>query len=328
MKKEYTIFFAIPFDALTRKIYSDICDKDLKEYFKSKGCSLITIIGNQKVGPSPEYSEIATFKAQNVDLHKQFFKDIAEADIVVADLTNNNHNVHLELGIALTLNKNILRVTGRSPSELGFDIRNLEVKSYSNRSELIEIIKQYIETFLKIKNLVFSPEYRNLYKMTQGPILLPGTKEELGKNSFWYTTNSFTQEVFRDGALNVEFKFLNNLNVDSWFGIYFRAAREFLWDSYLLYIRKNGSVELGLYPGPIIEAKKQLADSSVLNGDVELQIQFENNSLEVKIHNETFHFTNLRRQRLGNIFIATWESRAEFRDVESINRDAIELFKE
>ena len=56
---------------------------------------------------------------------------------MIADLTNNNPNVHVELGIALMQNKNILRVTGRSLSEVGFDIRQLELRPYGDEETLL-----------------------------------------------------------------------------------------------------------------------------------------------------------------------------------------------
>ena len=121
MKPSHKIFFAIPFDSATKQLYERVAE-GLRQRYKT----LTTIIGTEEIGPSPSYSSIATFKAQNRELTEQFFKRIRDADVVVADLTHNNPNVHVELGIALFENKNILRVTGRSVTELGFDIRNLE----------------------------------------------------------------------------------------------------------------------------------------------------------------------------------------------------------
>ena len=48
----------------------------------------------------------------------------------------------------------------------------------------------------------------------------------------------------------------------------------------------------------------------------------------VKIGNDVYNdFPPLRIQGLGNILIATWECRAEFKDIELINRDTIELVR-
>ena len=132
MKIGHKLFFAIPFDSATKNLYDRVCKKIRKRY-----PDVTTVIGNQEVGPSPEYSDFASLKAQNRELTRQFVTQIMDADIIIADLTHNNPNVHVELGIALTENKNILRVTGRSASELGFDIRNLEVHLTRMRPNLL-----------------------------------------------------------------------------------------------------------------------------------------------------------------------------------------------
>ena len=121
MKTHHKIFFAIPFDSATSNQYDRVTT-----IIRARYPLVTTVIGNKQGGPSPEYADIAIFKAQNRELHQQFTVQIRDADIVVADLTHNNPNVHVELGIALQHNKNILQVSGRSVAELGFDIRQLE----------------------------------------------------------------------------------------------------------------------------------------------------------------------------------------------------------
>ncbi len=321
MKKEHKIFFAIPFDNLTKKTYEGICE-DIKKYFNKDGYKLTTVIGKEQIGPSLEYSEILSFRAQNTELQKQFFKEIAEADVIVADLTNNNPNVHVELGVALTLNKNILRVTGRPEKELGFDIQNLEVYLYKSEKGLFEKIVKYLELFFKIKKLDFSEEYKSLYKKIPEIVMLPGTEAEIAKEKLWvYPIKEYT---FRDGAIKLEFEFVNNLNSDSWFGVYFRTAREIYLGSYLLYIRKNGFVELAEYnPNLNIVYKKQHLKELV--GKTNLQIEIENDEVEAKINGQNCKITRLEQQIKGRIIIATYECRAQFRALELINRDTIEL---
>jgi nucleoside 2-deoxyribosyltransferase len=87
----------------------------ISKKLKKRHVSLRTVIGTKEVGALKsrsdiDYSDIATFKAQNRDLHHQFVSQIQNADVVVADLTHNNPNVHVELGIALS--KNHPRKTG------------------------------------------------------------------------------------------------------------------------------------------------------------------------------------------------------------------------
>lgn len=60
--------------------------------------------------------------------------------------------------MALMQNKNVLRVTGRSLSELGFDIRNLEMYQYRSEDELFKVIITYCETFFGIRSVPISKD--------------------------------------------------------------------------------------------------------------------------------------------------------------------------
>src|SRR6266513_1648427 len=159
MKPSFRIFFAIPFDAATKETHDWVSNNLIERY-----PTLSTITGTKEVGPSQAYSDIATFKTQNSDLHDQFVSQIQNADVVVADLTHNNPNVHVELGIALSKNKNILRVVGRPVTELSFDIRNLEVRRYSSETDLLKILTGYLDTFFKIKRLPISRKFPALFR--------------------------------------------------------------------------------------------------------------------------------------------------------------------
>jgi hypothetical protein len=322
MKHQYKVFFAIPFDRLTQHVYETIC-RELRESYATQGVHLTTIIGNASIGPSQEYLEILSFRYQNTDLHEQFYKQIENAHIVVADLTNNNPNVHIELGIALALDKNILRLTGRPVKELGFDIQNLEVHTYKDQSDLVVKIRRYIDMFIKIKKLGFSEEYRDLYSKIPKPIPLPGTPAEVKDKSLWFYP--LPDRLLRDGAVKFKIEFLHNLNADSWAGIYFRAPslREILSDSYLLYCRKNGKLELGVYPGPEVSILGSVDPIATPDGQADVLLEIENDELLVTVNGAQFTVDGLKKQRAGSLVFACWECQARLSQVEIIKRDTI-----
>jgi hypothetical protein len=313
MKPSHKIFFAIPFDSATKQLYRRVTER-LRQRYKM----LSTIIGNEEVGPSPLYSNIASFKAQNRELTAQFVRQIRAADIVVADLTHNNPNVHVELGIALFENKNILRVTGRSVTELGFDIRNLEARRYSSEEDLAKMLTDYLERFFQIKRLPISSKFPELYS-AQEPLQLRAAK--LGVVDLKRSTGS---ALIRDGAIKAKFKFLNTLKAVDWFGIYFRAAESNpLLGSQLVYVRKNGAVEVAIYPGPVIFEWFSLGRP--ISGTEIILIEFENNYLEIRIGKRCFKTKKLSVQNVGGVFFAAWQADVDLVAAEMICRDTIDF---
>lgn len=312
MKTEHKLFFAIPYDSATKNLYDLVCRRIRERY-----PSVTTVIGIQELGPSPEYSEIATFKAQNRELAKQFVDQIQESDIMIADLTHNNPNVHIELGIALMENKNILRVTGRSLLELGFDIRNLEVYQYENEDQLTKQIIRYLETFFKIKKLPISEDYKGLY--CKEPTLL---ELRAGEKKIDVQSNCPSNFMMRDGAIQVDFEILSANSPEDWFGIYFRAGGNPFMGSHLVYVRQNGNIEIAIYPGPhvlnVLETGQMIAGRRVL------MVEFENDYCNVKIDDHQLTSYKLSYQAIGRVFQAAWCADINVHSVEMICRDTIE----
>ncbi|HAF25190.1 MAG TPA: hypothetical protein DCK93_20175 [Blastocatellia bacterium] len=328
MKTSHKIFFAIPFDAATLNQYNCIRDE-----IRSRYPSVTVVIGAEEIGPSPQYSEIATFKAQNRELHQQFTNQITDADIVVADLTHNNPNVHVELGIALTQNKNILRVSGRSVSELGFDIRNLDVFLYKTEADLLKRVMGYLKTFFEIKALSFSDKFPDLYcEERELPICLDGRSKEDRKTNRNVHQGHCQHFLMRDGAVKAEFEILSTDTEEGWFGVFFRADPSQLMDSYvaqlkgsyLAYERQNGMTELAEFPGPSIIAKsKQRAPMP--KGKHSILVEFENNEVKVFIDNAQLVETNaLSRQAAGRVLLAAFDSEVKVHAAQMICRDTIE----
>lgn len=313
MKPEHKLFFAIPFDSATKNLYNRISCTIRERY-----PSVATFIGNQEVGPSPTYSDIASFKAQNHELKEQFVAKIQESDIVIADLTHNNPNVHVELGIALMQNKNILRVTGRSVSELGFDIRNLEVYQYNDQDQLTQRIFGYLDTFFKIKQLRISPEFTQLYFKEPVRIELRAR----GEKRFDLQSNCQPDFIMRDGAVRVDFEILSADTPDDWFGVFFRAGAYPDTGSHLVYVRQNGDIEIVVYPGPS-RPLATLAMGRPISGRQTLIAEFENNYFHAQIGDYHLETNNLSYQAVGRVLQAAWRADVDVHFVEMICRDTI-----
>jgi nucleoside 2-deoxyribosyltransferase len=334
MEKKHRIFFAIPFDSATREIYKRL-EKRILNLYKKNNVTVIT--ASRQVGPSREQSDIATFKLQNRELQEQFVSQITDADVVIADLTHNNPNVHVELGIALVQNKNILRVTGRSVKELGFDIQNLEVFLYKDANALRRKIEGYLKTFFLIKKQPISPRAGPLYfKAPLVPFEMKGFQRKPRREEV--RTHPLALEHFplvRDGAVRVVFEILDGRRMDDWFGVFFRSDpspvrdSHFWVGSYLAYARRDGRIEVVSYPGTKLLAKPSGAKPPALNGKHTLVVEFENDQVVVKLDKSlTITAENLSRQRVGRILLAAYCTHVKIHSAEMVCRDTIEWGEE
>jgi hypothetical protein len=291
---------------------------------------LVCVVGNKQVGQSSEYDEIETFKMQNSELFRHFVTQIREADIIIADLTDNNPNVHLELGIALSYNKNILRVTRQPHERLGFDVRNYEVEQYTKGGDLLKNIINYLNLFFKIKNLDFMPENSPLYHYSLDKQNLycwnnPSEKKlvETRQNSQFQVHNTHFQ--IRDGKIRVSFQFVDQLTDVDWFGIFLRVgSMGVTFDSILVYVRKSGDIEIATFPGAVILKKTSLQDK--LNGPKTLIVELEGDSITANIDNVHLEYRGLDIQSRGLVKLATYRSNAEFSNLEIVCHDTIEDF--
>jgi len=317
MKNKFNIFFAIPFDSLSRVTYEALRKKLIKHY-EAKGYSLNIIIGNKQVGPSriQKYLDVISFKRQNEDLQEQFYKDINEAHVVIADLTNDNPNVHVELGMAVAMKKNILRVTARKVGDVGFDIRNKQICEYKKPSALLKLITDYLDTFLMIKDLKYDVQFEGLYWHRQD-IRLPLEQNQIPRGML-----AFTQPIatFRDGGINIRARFLYVTDDRSWMGIAFRKTRVTADDGYYLRIYKNGKIDLAY--GPDVIATKQLPAKET-EDTFDVLIDILNDSIEVKVNHQSPLVAKLDLQNIGEVHLVTFEAQAEFESVKTINRDTL-----
>lgn len=310
LQSSYRVFVAMPFDGSMLPMYEKIAKK-LGHGFRER---FEFIWGNNNVIKNRRALRMEMFKRQNIDLLEQFYFNIRSSDIIIADLTNNNPNVHVELGIALTLNKNILRVSGRDLGELGSDIKGYETYRYRNEKELHNQIEKYLRIFLSIKDLPLGKKAGSFYKLQfydERPIKHGEVVRIIS---------------MRDGALRVKFKF-KRAGEEDWFGVFCRSSRPNPWTGgYLLYVRKNGWLELAGLPVNLLKKRKH----SPLKNDEEHILQFEIDGddlvayLDGNLENQ-LSIKNLDYQSLGDVSVSCYGKNSDiaFKKVETVVRDTV-----
>lgn len=331
-KDSYKLFFAIPFDFDTRCIYEYVV-KEIQEKYKAK--KLVCVTGNEQIGTDTGYETIETFKMQNSELFRNFVKHIRDADVVVADLTGNNPNVHVELGIALFYNKNILRVTRHSYEKLCFDVRGYEVSQCKLPKDLFNTIVEYLDLFFKIKDLDFREQNSDLYyyhpQKRELRCWKDGKEKRNGRKPFasWPTNYQM-----RDGKVRVTFNFSDYSEEDKadtgWFGVFLRvgAMGPFL-GSCVVYMRGDGRLEIATFPEPKPVGPERLRGQERLNDkELTLIIQLEGNSVRASIEDEDIHLEDSRLdiQSRGSVMFGCWNSNAEFWNTQIVCRDTIGTF--
>lgn len=306
----YVVFLAFPYDAATMPMYRRIARKLSAAY---SGRFRFVVGTDEVIPPSPRDLTIQTFRRQNNDLLKQFRDNVRASDIIVADLTNNNPNVHVELGIALALNKNIVRVSSRNVVEVGSDVKGYVVKPYRSEKDLTTLLRNYLDTFLEIKNLPFSLDAGPFYSVDRTSITLrKGASRIVG--------------AMRDGAVRVQFKFTAADSADAWFGIYFRSGSAALFTGgYLLYVRQNGSLELAELPNVrILESAN--CGAAEIGSDHTLEVSVDGGVMSASVDGSArFECEGLNVQSYGNVSVGCWKSEVIVTTVEMVSRDAIEF---
>lgn len=318
--KSYQIFFAFPFDAATKPMYERIMNSLTKKF---KG-QFQFIFGNSSIiESSPKFQKIHFFKKQNNDLLQQFLSNIKASDIIVADLTNNNPNVHVELGIGITLNKNILRVSSRNITEVGSDVKGYEVNHYTSEEDLFRKIRDYMERFLSIKELPLSRKAGPLYVKH-----IYASKPEIMQHEEGQPLPVRPlSPMMRDGALRVKFIFKSAKTDTDWFGIYLRyGLHPWAGPAYLVFARLNGSLELAELPH--IRILKTIKYSAISRNDSQiLEVAFDGSNLSaclVNQSNKRLEVDNLLIQSPGNVGLGCYRSAVKISSAETTCRDAIE----
>ncbi len=122
-------FVIMPFQGNMKRIYSEIYKPIIEE------CKLECVRADKLLGTRPIIEDI--------------FKSITNSLLIIADMTGNNPNVCYELGIAMSLHKPIILVTGDSEEIIPFDIKHLRFIIYNKKSlKWKEILKSKIREYI------------------------------------------------------------------------------------------------------------------------------------------------------------------------------------
>ncbi len=155
LKKKKSIFLAYPWDTLVKSMYNDVISV-LKRDWDIR-------YGSEVAKTNEDSSEREKLLHRNKQLYDKFEKAIKKSDVFVADVSNSNPNVMIELGIAIQLNKNIIILTSKDTSTLPFDISGYQVDKYSNKDDVLGIINEQVSMFKKIKNQTFENPIEECY---------------------------------------------------------------------------------------------------------------------------------------------------------------------
>lgn len=314
----YRVFFAIPFDPAMKSMYTEIRDDLMKEKY---GHRLQFVFGTEAVGPSKDFLDMQAFKAQNADLLTQFRSQITSSDIIVADLTSNNPNVHVELGIAITQNKNIVRVSGRNIVEVGSDIKGYFVDQYRDRDDLYDKLKEYIGMFLKIKDQPLD-ESSPFYKKH------PPLKLESPSLQGWGHRQLIRM---RDGELKATFNLSQTQDDSDWFGVTIRYPRssEPWFGGTLIYVRQDGKLETAyMLGGPTSPRTLKQYPPLQPGCDHTLHIRVDGSNLIASLDDDldnAVEVKDLQNQSFGFVAVACHRSVVHVCSIETVCRDTIDF---
>lgn len=282
-----TIFFAYPWDTFVKKAYKDIA-LALAPTWNTQSGSFV--INNSQLA-----SEVEMFRNRNKHLYDAFVSGIAAADIFIADITNANANVMLELGIAIQLNKNILIVTSQDYSKLPFDVNHFQINRYKNIDELKQFINQHLDIFSKIKAQDFNDSIEGEKISVPVKRII---KNELIKLDIPWNLKNF--------KMRLEYKFIEVSNEDDWLGVHVRATYPQITSSELIYVRSNGKFETVTIPSrpqQLIALDTNASENRLEDGFTRMDITVDESILRASTSDKYFDNNSMTLESFGAIYL-------------------------
>lgn len=227
--------------------------KSLKSTYKN-----LTFKYGSKILPADEKSlGVTEFINRNKQLYNIFVEGIESSDIFIADITDHNPNVMLELGIAMKLNKNVLILKAKDSNEkFPFNIQSVQINEYATVPELEEIIFNFIEMYSKIRNQTFDNYIAERY-IRVDKICIEGTN---------FITHTHFPKRIKNLLMRFKYSFPDHVSTNDWVGIHLRTQGPERNNSELIYSRVNGRLESLSWPAhkpPIKGEAKDTSDSDV-----------------------------------------------------------------
>lgn len=282
------LFIARPWDASMAEVYKQVNTTLAKAWDIQDGPNTIKEDQTQ--------ADRETFINRNKQLYEMIVSGIQKSDVVIADVTNANANVMIELGIAIQLNKNVIIVTGQDINRLPFDIRGFKADKYDSVANLISIIDKQLSLYLEIKKQNFDQYFPENYthlgeeKLTAGNSVIPINLSKPIKNL----------------RLRIEYKFINVSDDLDWIGIHLRARSQSSYPSELIYVRKNDSLEvvtLPFRPKPETGSDKNQPNHQMSDGFTRLELILEENKLLAATSKRELFDDSIQLESFGNIYI-------------------------
>jgi len=303
-KAKPSVFIARPWDASFAELY-EVIKKSLLGKWEINDGPLV-------VKEDEAQANREMFINRNKQLYEQIVLGIKKSDVFIADVTNANANVMIELGIAIQLNKNIIIVTGQDRNRLPFDIQGFKAEKYSSSDSLSKIIEREVSLYLSIKEQTFDNPFSESHitvsdgKLTGHRAIMPIKLSKPIKNL----------------KLKIEYKFVNVSEEQDWLGIHLRASPS-IQPSELLYVRSNGSLEIVTLPTrPNFSSgeDKENIENSLDDGFTRLEVILDGNKLLASTATKELFDELIQIESFGNIFL-----QANAHSQDSSKRDSLEI---
>lgn len=319
--KKRSLFIARPWDTSMKETYGKVMELLSKEWDIQDGSN---IIKEDKATAKREM-----FINRNEQLYDMFVSGIQKSDVFIADVTNVNANVMVELGIAIQLNKNVIIVTGQDKNKLPFDIHGFKADKYDSLDDLMKILKDELSLYLDIRNQNFD---HNKY-------FPENYFRPLNDGQLTFVNNVIPialPKPIKNLRLRIEYKFINTSDVQDWIGVHLRAYSKSSYPSELVYVRKNNDLEIVTLPTRQTPAPGEIKSNpgyATSDGFSRLELILEENKLLAATSERKLFDELIQLESFGNIYLqATWHSQDQnkvkdflikFRNLEIISLDTI-----